>query len=151
MTSWKDFEADQPDFARRVQRLFKRQKHMTMATLRRDGSPRISGTEVEFDAEDLVLGMTAGARKVFDLARDDRLALHSPSVDPPAEDERSWPGEAKIAGRAVEILDNDRADGSHRYRVDITEVVLTALGSSCDHLVIESWHPDRGLESRQRQ
>jgi len=150
MTSWKDFEADQPDFARRVQRLFKRQKHMTMATLRRDGSPRISGTEVEFDAEDLVLGMMAGARKASDLARDDRLALHSPSVDPPAEDQRSWSGEAKIAGRAVEVVDEDRADGSHRYRVDITEVVLTALGASGDHLVIESWHPGRGLESLQR-
>jgi hypothetical protein len=150
MARWVDFAADQPELAQRVQRLFERQKHMTMATLRRDGSPRISGTEVEFHAEDLVLGMMAGARKVVDLSRDDRLALHSPSVDPPAEDESSWPGEAKIAGRAVEIIDNDRADGSHRYRVDIIEVVLTTLGTQGDHLVIESWHPGRGLERRQR-
>ncbi|TML89495.1 MAG: pyridoxamine 5'-phosphate oxidase [Actinobacteria bacterium] len=149
MPRWVDFAADQPELAQRVQRLFQRQKHMTMATLRRDGSPRISGTEVEFHAEDLVLGMMAGARKVVDLSRDDRLALHSPSVDP-AEDGSSWAGEAKIAGRAVEIIDNDRTDGSHRYRVDITEVVLTTLGTPGDHLVIESWHPDRGLERLQR-
>src|SRR6478672_8735569 len=150
MVRWVDFAADQPELAQRVQHLFTLQKHMTMATLRRDGSPRISGTEVEFNGEDLVLGMMAGARKVSDLARDDRLALHSPSVDPPAEDQSSWPGEAKIAGRAVEVVDEDREDGSHRFRVDITEVVLTTLAASGDHLVIESWHPGRGLESLQR-
>jgi len=145
-----DFAADQPELAQRVQRLFTLQKHMTMATLRRDGSPRISGTEVEFNREDLVLGMMGGARKVSDLSRDDRLALHSPSVDPPAEDQSSWPGEAKIAGRAVEVGDESREDGSHRFRVDITEVVLTTLAASGDHLVIESWHPGRGLERLQR-
>ena len=150
MARWVDFAADQPDLSQRVKRLFERQKHMTMATLRRDGSPRISGTEVEFNAEDLVLGMMAGARKVFDLARDDRLALHSPSVDPPSEDQSAWPGEAKIAGRAVEVVDEDREDASHRFRVDITEVVLTTLGASGYHLVIESWHPGRGLERLQR-
>lgn len=150
MVRWVDFAADQPELAQRVQRLFTLQKHMTMATLRRDGSPRISGTEVEFNGEDLVLGMMAGARKVADLSRDDRLALHSPSVDPPAEDQKSWAGEAKIAGRAVEVVDEDRKDGSHRFRVDITEVVLTALGASGDHLLIESWHPGRGLETLQR-
>ena len=150
MVRWVDFAADQPELAQRVQRLFTLQKHMTMATLRHDGSPRISGTEVEFNGEDLVLGMMAGARKVADLSRDDRLALHSPSVDPPAEDQSSWPGEAKIAGRAVEVVDESREDGSHRFRVDITEVVLTTLAASGDHLVIESWHPGRGLETLQR-
>jgi hypothetical protein len=34
--------------------------------------------------------------------------------------------------------------------VDITEVVLTTLAASGDHLVIESWHPGRGLERLQR-
>ena len=150
MARWVDFAADQPELSQRVKRLFERQKHMTMATLRRDGSPRISGTEVEFNLEDLVLGMMAGARKVFDLARDDRLALHSPSVDPPSEDQTAWPGEAKIAGRAVEVVEEEREDASHRFRVDITEVVLTTLAASGDHLVIESWHPGRGLERRQR-
>ena len=155
MTSWKDFEADQPDFARRVQRLFKRQKHMTMATLRRDGSPRISGTEVEFDAEDLVLGMMAGARKASDLARDDRLALHSPSVDPPAEDQRSWSGEAKIAGRAVpanpENTDEagEQPDGE-MFVADITEVVITGLNAEATKLVVESWTPERGLRRVER-
>ena len=45
---------------------------------------------------------------------------------------------------------DDLLDLSHRFGVDITEVVLTRVASSGDHLVIESWHPDRGLQTRQR-
>ena len=125
------------------------QKHMTLATLRRDGSPRISGTELELDTGELVLGMMPGSRKALDLLRDARLALHSPSVDPPPEDASSWPGEAKVAGRAVEITDRDPADGAHWFRVEITEVVLTRVVG--DDLVIESWHPDRGFQRRERR
>jgi hypothetical protein len=150
MATWEEFAAAEPDFAARVQQLFTRQKHLTMATLRRDGSPRISGTEVEFTTANLSLGMMAGSLKALDLRRDPRLALHSPSVDPPPDDAMSWTGEAKIAGRAVEVTDTVPPDGSHRFRVDITEVALTKVGSPADHLAIESWHPDRGLQKRQR-
>ncbi len=151
MTSWGEFAAEKPAFARRVQGLFKRQKHLTLATLRRDGSPRISGTEADFDGKEIVLGMMTGSRKALDLLRDPRLALHSPSIDPPADDPSRWIGEAKIAGRAVPIADRDAADPSHRFRIDITEVVLTRVGTPADHLVIESWHPGRGLERRRRE
>ncbi|MFI9530575.1 hypothetical protein [Micromonospora rosaria] len=41
-------------------------------------------------------------------------------------------------------------DGSHRFRIALTEVVLTRVGDPPDHLVIESWHPGRGL-CRQRR
>ena len=150
MTTWKDFAAAEPDFARRVQQLFERQKHMTLATLRGDGSPRISGTEVEFTTDDVSLGMMSRSLKALDLLRDPRLALHGPSVDPPAGDESSWTGEVKLAGRAVEVTDKEQPDGSHRFRVDITEVVLTKVGTPADHLLIESWHPDRGLQRRKR-
>jgi hypothetical protein len=91
-----------------------------------------------------------GARKALDLRRDARLALHSPTTDPAEEDPGSWEGEAKIAGRAHEVSDRNRADESHRFKIEITEVVLTRLGEPADHLVIESWHPDRGLVRRTR-
>lgn len=150
VTGWADVAAAEPDFADRVHRLFAARKHLTMATLRRDGSPRISGTEVEFADGDLQLGMMPGSLKALDLRRDPRLALHSPSVDPPEDDPSSWSGEAKIAGRAVELSDPARRDEPHRFSVDITEVVLTRVAASGDHLVIESWHPDGGLERRVR-
>ena len=60
MASWSDFETAQPEFAARVRKLFADHKHHTMATLRRDGAPRISGTEVDFTGGQLALGMMAG-------------------------------------------------------------------------------------------
>ena len=151
MASWKDFAAAEPDFSRRVLELFETQKHMTLATLRRDGSPRISGTEAHVVDGEMVLGMMAGSLKARDLIRDPRLALHSPTIDPPDDDPTGWSGDAKIAGLAVERLDNEAEDGSHSFSVDIDEVVLTKVGDPPDHLVIESWRPGRGLRRRQRK
>jgi hypothetical protein len=42
-------------------------------------------------------------------------------------------------------------DEAHRFRIEVTEVVLTRLGEPADHLVIECWHPNRGLERRVRR
>lgn len=152
MTRWEDLAAAAPEFAERVRARFGVRKHCTMATLRQDGSPRISGTEVEFGTDgELYLGSMPGARKALDLRRDPRLAVHSPTDDPPDGDHGAWQGEAKIAGRAHEVSDRNPADESHRFRIEITEVVLTRLNEQADYLVIESWHPDRGLERRTRK
>jgi hypothetical protein len=62
VASWTEFAAAAPEFAARVRSLMKSRKHMTMATLRRDGSPRISGTEVEFAKGQLQIGPTRGLR-----------------------------------------------------------------------------------------
>ncbi|MGH3773090.1 MAG: hypothetical protein ACRDRW_17140 [Pseudonocardiaceae bacterium] len=51
MTSWRDVVAAEPHFADHARRTFAVRKHATLATLRRDGSPRISGTEVDFFAD----------------------------------------------------------------------------------------------------
>ena len=138
MVSWREIERDAPEFAARVRGLFQARKHKTLATLRADGSPRISGLETGI-GDEVTFGSMADSRKLADLRRDPRLALHSPSVDPPEGDPGSWVGEAKIAGRAV-VAD----DG---FRVDVTEVALTYLDGG---LVIESWHPGRGHERRVR-
>jgi hypothetical protein len=149
VASWSDVVAAAPDLAEEVRRCFAVGKHATMASLRRDGSPRISGTEVVFDDDgNIYLGMMEGSRKARDLQRDPRLSVHSPTVDPPAEDPSAWPGEAKIAGVGVDVSDPASEDGSHRFRIDITEVVVTAVTG--DLLVIRSWHPDRGVEIRER-
>ncbi|MGI8574533.1 MAG: pyridoxamine 5'-phosphate oxidase family protein [Egibacteraceae bacterium] len=151
MASWEEIAAAQTAFADHVRRTFAVRKHATLATLRRDGSPRISGTEVEFDEDGWVyLGMMAGSVKAMDLRRDPRLALHCPTEDPPEDEPATWLGDGKFAGTATEVSDPDQADGAHRFQIDITEVVLTRVAPSADHLVIEAWHPDRGLERRER-
>jgi hypothetical protein len=150
MSSWAEFAAAEPEFAQAVRARFTVRKHCTVATLRRDGSPRISGIEVEFADGQLWLGMMLGSLKAMDVRRDPRLALHSPTVDPPDDDPSGWAGEAKIAGRAIEVTDPKARDEAHRFRVDIGEVVLTRVGQPPDHLLIESWHPGRGLQARRR-
>jgi hypothetical protein len=124
-----------------------------MATLRKDGSPRISGIECQFDEGELWMGMMPGSLKLADVQRDPRVAIHSPTSNPDAPE--GWQGEAKLAGRLVEV--NDAAqmhrmqgqDGS-LFRLDVTEVSKTALGRPADHLVIESWTPSRGYRSVKR-
>jgi hypothetical protein len=135
VVAWRDVEADAPEFAGRVRALFQAGKHKTIATLRADGSPRISGIETEI-GDEVTFGSMPASRKLADLKRDPRLALHSPSVDPPEGDAGAWVGEAKISGRAVPTEEG--------FRVDITEVALTYLE---DGLVIESWHPGRGHDT----
>ncbi|HET7467582.1 MAG TPA: pyridoxamine 5'-phosphate oxidase family protein [Candidatus Dormibacteraeota bacterium] len=142
MASWGEFEADQPEFARRARRLLTSRKHLTMATLRRDGSPRISGTEIQLVDGELRIGSMLGAVKAMDLRRDARVAIHGPTNDPAKGG--TWRGEAKVAGRAVEIPAND----SHAFRIDILEVVITRLGGK--GLLIESWSPEGGYRSMDR-
>jgi hypothetical protein len=146
MATWAEFAADAPDLAGRVEASLRRNKHMTLATLRADGSPRISGTELEL-SDDVYIGSMPNARKALDLLRDPRVAIHGPTADPP-DDPAAWVGEAKLAGTAV-VVPNE--DDSHRFRIDVDEVVFTHLNEAGNRLVIESWHPGRGVEVVERE
>jgi hypothetical protein len=92
-----------------------------------------------------------GARKGADLKRDPRFALHGPAFHPEEGKERDWPGEAKIAGRAIlaRPVATDEADGQ-MFVADITEVVITGLNAEATKLVVESWTPERGLRRVER-
>ena len=148
MASWADFEAGHPGFASRVQSLMASRKHLTMATLRRDGSPRISGTEIEFAGGQMRIGSMPGAVKAADLRRDPRVAIHGPTEDPPPDNPRGWKGEAKVAGRAVEV---DSGGAAHRFNIDIQEAVITHLNDEGTLLVVESWSPERGYRKLERE
>jgi hypothetical protein len=153
MPSWSEVEQEAPQLAALAREYFDASVHKTMGTIRRDGSPRISGTEMNFRDGELWLGSMPGAVKALDLRRDPRFALHSASADPPA-----WKGDAKLAGRVEEITDPARIveingpqrTGSHLFRCDITELVVVRLGDPADHLVIDSWHAGRGIRTLKR-
>jgi len=156
MASWSDFSAAAPELAERVEARLDAHKHKTIATLRRDGSPRISGTESVFRDGELWIGSMWQALKAKDLQRDARFALHSGSDDPDA-----WKGDAKIAGVAEEILEEARvkelngeaaANGpSHLFRLDVTEVSLVDLNDTRDGLVIDVWTADGGVKQIKRK
>jgi hypothetical protein len=151
MTTWQDVEQAIPDFARRVRELFDAHRHKTIATVRADGSPRISGIETTFEDGHLVFGSMPDARKGADLRRDPRFALHSATVDPVEGAEAQWPGEAKIAGRAIAAGPIGKPADGDLFRADIAEVVHTHLNDKATLLVIEWWTPAHGLRRIERE
>ena len=151
MAAWRDVEEVEPEFAQRVRALFNARRHKTIATLRADGSPRISGIEAVFEDGQLVFGSMPNARKGADLRRDPRFALHSATVDPVEGSEAQWPGEAKISGRAIPSGPiTEGADGD-RFHADIAEVVHTHLSEEATMLVVEWWTPVHGLRTIERE
>jgi hypothetical protein len=151
MAAWKDLEQAEPEFAARVRRLFDAGRHKTIATLRADGSPRISGIECEFADGELKFGSMPEARKGADLRRDPRFALHGPTFHPREGKEADWPGEAKIAGRAVLAGSIDDGPAGDLFLADIREVVITRLNAEATLLVVESWSPQQGLRVVDRE
>ncbi len=150
MTAWSEVERAEPDLAQRVRALFDAHRHKTIATVRADGSPRISGIEAVFADGELTFGSMPHARKGADLRRDARFALHSATVDPVEGSEATWPGEAKISGRAVAAGEvRDGPDGD-LFRAEIAEVVHTHLDELATLLVVEWWTPEHGLRRVER-
>ena len=150
VTAWREFEKAEPEFAQRVRALFDAHRHKTIATVRADGSPRISGIETVFEDGELVFGSMASARKGADLRRDPRFALHSATVDPVEGSEAQWPGEAKVSGLAVAGPVAEGQDGD-RFHADIAEVVHTHLNEQATMLVVEWWTPTQGLRRIERE
>jgi hypothetical protein len=155
MPTWTEFEAAAPELAQRVRERLDAHKHKTIATVRRDGSPRISGIETEIRDGELWIGSMWQARKAHDLQRDPRFALHSGSDEPD-----DWMGDAKLAGVAEEITDAERvkevngeaaASGpSHLFRLDLREVSTVALNEQRNALVIDVWTASGGVRRIER-
>lgn len=150
MSTWSEIVTAQPALAARVQALFDAGRHKTIATLRADGSPRISGIECEFVDGALRFGSMDGARKSADLLRDPRFALHGPTVHPVEGREAEWPGEVKIAGRARPLDAPATPEGGTQFEADITEVVFTHLDDAASMLIVEWWTPHGGLQRVER-
>lgn len=148
MTSWREFSDNAPTLAEAVRARFEVTRHHVLATLRRDGAPRVSGTEVSWRGDDIVLGSMTGAVKARDLQRDSRFALHANPGDGSMTG-----GDAKLSGRAIEVVDpaelssfgeDEQPPGDfHLFRLDLTDVVLTSVRDN--HLVIQLWRPGTGV------
>lgn len=77
MATWKQFETESAELAVLIRARFEQAETHILATLRKDGSPRVSGSEVAFVGPDLTIGSMPGARKARDLQRDGRCAIHA--------------------------------------------------------------------------
>ena len=148
MASWAEVEVAAPELAARARARFETTGLGLLATVRKDGSPRICPIEPLFALGEVWLGMMDGARKLADLRRDGRLALHAATID-----KRVAEGDAKLAGRALEVTDPAlfRSYQDHfrsvngevpegpfpLFRVDLHELSFLAVGG--DELVIDVW------------
>jgi hypothetical protein len=148
--TWSEFESAMPDLAVRVRRLFDAGRHKTIATVRADGGPRISGIECEFSDGHLRFGSMRGARKAADLRRDPRFDLHGPTSHPVVGREHEWPGEAKISGLAEIVTDPDGSVDADMFIARMTTVTVTSLDETASVLVVEWWTPADGLQRVER-
>lgn len=156
MTTWKRFEMEAPELAAPARARFEATKHHVLATLRRDGSPRVSASEVDLWRDELVLGSMFEAHKARDLQRDPRCAVHANPGDDSTEGD-----DVKLAGRAVEADDDIKAayvgdapetpQPFHLFTVELAEVVLTGLHPDGDRLVIRRWRPGAPIERFERR
>lgn len=162
MAAWDVVEAEAPELASMARGRFEAHGLGLLATLRRDGSPRICGIEPLFAQGHLWLGMMPGSRKADDLDRDPRFALHSATVDKEVSE-----GDAKVGGRAVAAEEeadyvaflaafeaatgySPGAPGSFRlFRADVTDV--STVRPAGDHLDIVIWREGSGLTEVERR
>jgi hypothetical protein len=150
-----------PELGATVKERFEAHGLALLATLRRDGSPRISGIEPLFALDELWLGMMPGSLKALDLLRDGRFALHSATIDKTVTN-----GDARIAGSAVNVDGEDTfakfreafaastgyppPDGPFQlFRADVQELSLIRPGG--DHLNIDWWRAGKDVRHVERR
>lgn len=156
MTTWRHFATEAPDLAARIRANLDAYTNKTIATVRRNGAPRISAIETHFADDDLWIGSMWQAQKARDLQRDRRFALHSGTGEPPPDG-----GDSKLAGMAEEItepaavsrINEGKAPPgpSHLFRLDVREASALSVDMEAQELVIEVWTPDRGTRTIRRK
>ena len=144
-TSWAAFADDVPEFAERVRERFAANLHHIIGTVRTDGSPRLSGTEIDIGTTAITLGMMPGSRKLEDVRRDPRVEVHSA----PLEDDLAH-GDAKLTGR---LLERTQPPAGHpdasSFELLLERVSLVRVAD--DQLVLTTWDPVRGQREQRRR
>jgi hypothetical protein len=147
MATWHEIEDDAPDLAKLARSRIEQHTVALLATVRKDGSPRISGIETTFGDGELWLGMMPDSLKAKDLLRDPRFALHGATIDKDVTEP-----DVKLAGVAVEVegpakekfAEQAPPGPFHLFKLDIRE--LSSLRPVVDHLELQIWREGRGVE-----
>ena len=167
MASFAEVERAEPDLADRVRAILSSTTNAVLGTIRRDGSPRLSGADPYFHDGQLRIWSMPRARKGQDLRRDPRVALHSiPWDSRQLRDDAVDVGaaDAKVNGTAV--LSTDAADvaafrawlRSERgfeppedwdlFTIDID--ALAVISADGGQLVVDRWSTSDGRQSTRR-
>jgi hypothetical protein len=154
---WRDFEAAAPTLAELGRARFERSGVAVLATLRRDGSPRVSPVEPHVVLGHLLFGIMRSAKR-HDLLRDPRSAIHSAISDPNGSD-----GEFKVHGRAELIVDPLIRDGDYDawwrafpvdasdvFSMDLEGVAFVQWDFEAAEVRVQRWSASGGLRVSQR-
>ena len=167
MASFADVENAEPDLADRARAVLSSTINAVLGTVRRDGSPRVSGADPYFHDGQLRIWSMPGARKGQDLRRDPRVAVHSIPWDSRRLREGAadvGAADAKVSGAAVLTTDaGERAAfrswlASVRgaeppadwdlFTIDINE--LTVVFVDAGQLVVDRWSATDGRATMRR-
>jgi hypothetical protein len=155
--TWLDLELAAPEIAEPGKARLQETRVALLATLRRDGSPRISPVEPFFAERQLLFGAMAWTLKVQDLERDPRCTFHSAVTGPNAGE-----GELKLYGRAIEAGDDLRAacrdawwteephEAARVFTLTIEEAAFVTWGYESGEMTLRRWSPDAGFKTSQR-
>jgi len=168
MATWTELAAEAPDLAALTERRLVATGLMMLATLRRDGFPRVSPVEptiaddkLTLHGDRLWLGMMPGSTKSRDLQRDGRFAAHTATADKMVTE-----GDAKFWGVATQVTDHDTlgklsddiyASVGYRFEVgDFDAYDLDLLGASSvavrdDAMYVSTWHPGKGVQVTEKR
>lgn len=114
--TWREFLDAAPELGQLVAARLAASEHHVIATLRADGSPRVNGTNVVLDGDDLLVGCMPGTRRAADLRRDPRCALHAgPDLSTLPE------GDARLECTA-ELVDPERTRAVFRRLAETDDV-----------------------------
>ena len=151
MATWDTIVMAAPELAAMVQARFLGHPHHILGTIEKNGSPRLSGINVMWDEGVVWFGCMPDSRKVVDIGRDPRIALHSAPLSEELEG-----GDARISGRAlpldhVQVLawrPDTPSDGMF-FQVDIEKVHLVEVQGK--DLRVSMWDTAGGLRIVIRQ
>ena len=167
MASFADVERVEPDLADRVRAILSSTTNAVLGTIRRDGSPRLSGADPYFHDGQLRLWSMPRARKGQDLRRDPRVALHSIPWDSRRRRDGAadvGAADAKVSGTAVLAtepgdltafrawLKSERGfeppEDWDLFTIDIDAV--TVISADGGQLVVDRWSTSDGRQTMRR-
>lgn len=167
MASFADVENVEPDLAYRGRAILSSTTNAVLGTIRRDGSPRLSGADPYFHDGQLFIWSMPRARKGQDLRRDPRVAVHSIPWDSRKVREGAadvGEADAKVSGTAVLVSDagarsafrawltSDRGleppEDWDLFRIDID--ALTVVSVDNGQLVVDRWSTTEGRQVMRR-
>ena len=170
MATWTSFAAEAPEVADLAARRIAATGLMMLATLRRDGFPRISPVEPTLAGDELVLhdgrlwlGMMPASTKSRDLQRDGRLALHTATADKMVNegDVKLWGVATLISDRPTleQMSDDIFASVGHRFEVgDFDAFDIDLLGASAvtvdvaaEVMFVRTWRPGAGVTTTEKR